>query len=85
MPQTSGRRAHMEPFSLAFLDPPYGKGLGEKALVSLSDGGWLAPGAVIVLEERANASVELPKGFTELDRRSYGEAQVIFVRYEGCG
>src|SRR5215216_6470692 len=30
----------MEPFSLAFLDPPYGKGLAEKALASLRDGGW---------------------------------------------
>src|SRR6267378_1648269 len=34
----------MEPFALAFLDPPYGKGLAEKALASLRDGGWLKPG-----------------------------------------
>src|SRR5580765_4745544 len=29
----------VEPFSLAFLDPPYGKGLAQQALASLRDGG----------------------------------------------
>src|SRR5947199_727855 len=33
----------VEPFSLVFLDPPYGKGLSEKAIVSAHAGGWLAP------------------------------------------
>jgi len=32
----------LEPFSLVFLDPPYGKGLAEKALASARDGGWLS-------------------------------------------
>src|SRR4029079_528949 len=41
----------MEPFSLAFLDPPYGKGLGEKAVASLRDGGWLTPDALVIVEE----------------------------------
>ena len=41
----------VEPFSLVFLDPPYGKGLAEKALASLRDGGWLTPGALLVVEE----------------------------------
>src|SRR5271154_5076235 len=40
-----------EPFSLVFLDPPYGKGLADKALVSLRDGAWLMPGALAVVEE----------------------------------
>ena len=31
----------LEPFTLAFLDPPYRKGLAEKALASARDGGWL--------------------------------------------
>jgi 16S rRNA (guanine966-N2)-methyltransferase len=77
-----GAAGNIEPFALAFLDPPYSKGLGEAALVSLQEGGWLAPGAVVVLEERESTSVALPKGFAELDRRSYGEAQVIFGRCE---
>ena len=45
----------LEPFSLAFLDPPYGKGLAEKALVSAREGGWLKPQALIVVEEAADA------------------------------
>ena len=45
----------MEPFSLAFLDPPYGKGLAERALTSARDGGWLDAGALIVVEEAADA------------------------------
>ena len=46
----------VEPFSLAFLDPPYGKGFAEKALVSLRDGGWLTPGALVVVEEAKAAA-----------------------------
>ena len=46
----------MEPFSLVFLDPPYGKGLAEKALASLRDGGWLTPGALLVVEEAKAAA-----------------------------
>ena len=41
----------VEPFSLVFLDPPYGMKLAEKALASLRDGGWLTPGALLVVEE----------------------------------
>ena len=45
----------VEPFSLVFLDPPYGQGLAEQALASARAGGWLAPGALIVVEEAAQA------------------------------
>ena len=41
-------------FDLAFLDPPYGQGLGERALARLAEGGWLAPGAAKVI--RADAT-----------------------------
>src|SRR5690606_6354466 len=47
-----GPAGNMAPYGIAFLDPPYGRGLGEKALVALRDGGWLEPGAVVVFEER---------------------------------
>src|SRR5205823_4537516 len=46
-----GWAAPQPPFDLVFADPPYNKGIGEKALVSLVSGGWLAPGAIVVLEE----------------------------------
>lgn len=75
-----GPCGNMEPYALAFLDPPYDKGLGERALVSLRDGQWLTKGAVIVLEERESATVILPDGYTEIDRRSWGDTQVIFAR-----
>src|SRR5207342_2410723 len=41
----------LEPFSLVFIDPPYGRGLADKAVASLRDGAWLAPGALVVVEE----------------------------------
>lgn len=67
-------------YTLVFCDPPYGKGLGEKALASALAGGWLAPGAVIVIEERATVAVSLPMGFTALDRREWGDTHVVFAR-----
>jgi len=70
----------MEPFSLAFLDPPYGKGLGEKALTSARDGGWLAPDALIVVEEASDAGFAPPAGFDEIERRDYGDAQLVFLK-----
>ena len=59
----------VEPFSLAFLDPPYGKGLADKALASLRDGAWLTPGALLVVEEAKAAAFTAPDGFAELERR----------------
>jgi 16S rRNA (guanine966-N2)-methyltransferase len=75
-----GPRGNIAPFALAFLDPPYGRGLGEKALAALAEGHWLTPNAVAVLEEQANADVALPVPFTEIDRRLYGDTQVVFAR-----
>lgn len=75
-----GPAGNMEPYALAFLDPPYGRGLGEKALVALRDGKWLTDGAVVVFEERADTVIALPAGFTEIDRRTWGDTQVVFAR-----
>ena len=69
----------MGPIDLVFLDPPYGKGLGEKALASLAAGGWLAKDATIVLEEGAEVTLDLPTGFAVDDRREYGAAAVYFL------
>jgi 16S rRNA (guanine966-N2)-methyltransferase len=70
----------MEPFSLAFLDPPYGKGLAEKALASLRDGRWLTPGALLVVEEAKAAAFAVPDGFEELERRAYDDTEFVFLR-----
>ena len=72
--------AEMSPFSLAFLDPPYGKGLAEKALASAREGGWLAPEALVIVEEAADAGFKPPEGFEELERRDYDDTQFTFLR-----
>jgi len=66
---------------VVFLDPPYGRGLAERALASAADGGWLAPGAVAVLEERKGEPVALPPGFQAIDRRTWGDTQALFARF----
>lgn len=70
-----------EPFTLAFLDPPYCRDLAPRALASLREGGWLAPGALVVVEEAADATVEPSPGYEKIDQRAYGETQVVFLRY----
>ncbi|MGE0037054.1 MAG: 16S rRNA (guanine(966)-N(2))-methyltransferase RsmD [Xanthobacteraceae bacterium] len=70
----------VEPFSLVFADPPYGKGLAERALGSALAGGWLAPGALIVVEEAAHSKFIAPPGFVELERRPYDTTELIFLR-----
>lgn len=70
----------MEPFSLVFLDPPYGKGLAEKALASLRDGGWLKPNALLVVEEAKAAAFAAPDGYEELERRVYDDTEFVFLQ-----
>ncbi|MBM3562722.1 MAG: 16S rRNA (guanine(966)-N(2))-methyltransferase RsmD [Alphaproteobacteria bacterium] len=72
-----------EQFSLAFLDPPYGKNLAAPALAALVDGGWLAQGAVVVIEESAEAHIDLPPALLREDERRYGDTQFVFARYIG--
>jgi 16S rRNA (guanine966-N2)-methyltransferase len=68
------------PFDLVFADPPYGKGLGEKALRALVAGTWLSAGAVVVLEESEAVIVGDVAGLTLVDTRVYGAAQVRIYR-----
>jgi len=76
-----GAAGQNPPASLVFCDPPYGKDLAPRALKSCADGGWLSPGALVVVEEAQGAGVALPDGFEELERRDYGETKVLFARY----
>ena len=68
-----------EPFSLVFLDPPYRQGLAEKALQSAREGGWLLPGALIVVEEAIDM-FRSPPGFKEIERRAYDDTEFTFLR-----
>ena len=76
-----GEMPPQKPFTLAFLDPPYSKGLGEMALASLAEGGWLAAGALVIFEEAAKAELAIPDSFELLDSREYGDTQLLILRY----
>ena len=65
-------------FDLVFLDPPYGKGLGARALASAVAGGWLAPNALVVWEE--NTPQIAPAGFELLDQRRYGDTHITILQ-----
>ena len=71
-----GPAGNITPFDLVFCDPPYGKELGARALQSAAEGGWLTPGAVAVLEERAGEPPGWPQGLAEIDRRRYGDTEI---------
>jgi 16S rRNA (guanine966-N2)-methyltransferase len=75
-----GPAAPMQPFQLLFADPPYGKGLGERALAAAAEGGWLASGAVCVLEERTDIEPAMPSAFTPAGKRVYGDTAIHFLR-----
>jgi 16S rRNA (guanine966-N2)-methyltransferase len=64
--------------ALVFLDPPYGKGLGELALATALRGGWLLPGAVVVWED--SAAPQPLAGFQDLDQRRYGDTIVTLLK-----
>jgi 16S rRNA (guanine966-N2)-methyltransferase len=76
-----GEAGTLKPFSLVFADPPYGRGLAERALRSALDGSWLLPGAIAIVEERADVAFEAPLGFALLDQRAYGDTAVRFLRH----
>jgi len=67
-------------FGLTFLDPPYGKNLAGAALAALRNGGWLASGALVVVEQGKGETAVAIEGFAEFDRRQYGTAQVGFYQ-----
>ncbi len=69
-----------EAFTLAFLDPPYAKGLGEQTLARLLEGDWLAPGAIVVFERGSDEPEIDTPGYERLDARDYGAARVLFLR-----
>ena len=70
----------VEPFTLVLVDPPYGRGLGERALLSARAGHWLEPGALVVVEEALDAAFTAPEDFEELERRHYDDTELVFLR-----
>ena len=68
------------PYDLAFLDPPYARGLGEKALAQILAHGWLKAGAAVVFERGADEPVVDFDGFDLVDERTYGAARILFLK-----
>ena len=67
------------PVSLVFADPPYGRGLAETALLAAARGKWLAPDAVLVVEDRG--ATPPPEGFAVLEERRYGDSVLTILRW----
>lgn len=76
------RTAHV-PATLVFMDPPYKEGMVLPALLGLAQKGWLADGAVIIVEVGAKEDITFPPKFALLDERTYGAAKVSFLKYGG--
>jgi len=68
--------------TLAFLDAPYGRSLIAPALASAADGGWLADGALVVIELPADEKPVFPPGFRAVDDRRYGATRIVCTQYE---
>lgn len=73
-------RHHGPPFDLVLLDPPYGSDLIGRALVSAANGGWLADGALAVIEYGTRDSPSVPEEWTALLHRRYGETTLGVLR-----
>jgi 16S rRNA (guanine966-N2)-methyltransferase len=65
------------PYDLVFLDPPYAKALGEKAISAVLSGGWLTPRALVVWEE--SVTITVPPALTLLETRKYGGSLINFL------
>lgn len=72
-----------EACDLVFLDPPYASDVALRALAELTGRGWLAPQAIVVIEHGADAAPDAPAGFSEVDRRSYGDTSLLLLRHDG--
>lgn len=75
----AAQRAH----GLVFLDPPYGSKLGAKALKALATKGWIARGALVIVEVGAAEDFAPPGGFEPVAERAFGAARFVLLRYWG--
>lgn len=64
-------------FRLALLDPPYGKGIAERAAGELAGSGIVEPGGTVVIEEAVRAGEpSFPAGWEREQNRRYGDTRV---------
>ena len=77
-----GPANNIDAFDILFADPPYGKGLGEKAFLAAHEGGWLVPGALAILEERADVMISVDPVFSFIEERGFGDTKMYFFSYK---
>ena len=71
--------------NLLVMDPPYRSDLAAPALQALRARGWIARNAISVVEIATDESLDLPRGFTLIDERRYGDTTLLFLKSEGLG
>ena len=74
------KKPDQEPVNLVFCDPPYDKGLSEKALKALHDKNYLIEGCIIVAESEKNLDYSLPE-FKILTEKTYGDTKIVLLEY----
>lgn len=68
------------PVDLVFLDPPYRKGLFEKALTNLLETGWISGDSLIIGECASDETLDLAPDFEILDERTQGQQRILFLK-----
>ncbi|WP_017931389.1 16S rRNA (guanine(966)-N(2))-methyltransferase RsmD [Robiginitomaculum antarcticum] len=66
-------------FTHVFIDPPYGKNLGQPVLQKLIEQKLLAPGAAVMYEMGNDEPDPVIAGFEIFDVRNWGKAKVVFM------
>jgi 16S rRNA (guanine(966)-N(2))-methyltransferase RsmD len=70
-------------FDLAFLDPPYGKGIAARSADDLAGAGVLEPGGTVVVEEaERTGELPFPPGWERFEDRRYGDTRVMIFTVE---
>jgi 16S rRNA (guanine966-N2)-methyltransferase len=77
------RHHHTGGYDLVFADPPYAvTGEAVTRMLTLLAGGWLAAGALVVVERATRSGpVDWPPGYAEGKSRRYGEATFWYAWY----
>jgi 16S rRNA (guanine966-N2)-methyltransferase len=81
-PPPSAIHPEARPCAVALLDPPYNQGLAAPALTALAEAGWLAEGALCVVELMAGEPFDAPAGFAQVEARKYGKALLVFLNWQ---
>ena len=70
-----------DPFTLLFLDAPYGQDMTAAALASAQQRGWIGPETLVVAQiDPGEATGWLEQGWTVEEDRRHGKARLLIVR-----